>query len=412
MAVSWPRRNEIVKWKGRFALALALAVAVSPARDGSGGVLPFHPSAQARPLSAPARALCLALRGGWLGQPAGSDNVRRQRHHRNEGSPRWKQLGPPAAPVPRPCSVVVRGVAPGVSKQSLIDFFQSAGAVVSLKLLPASPRFPSAVAYVNFGVPDHATAALRHDGAVPSWNAGGRLRVQRQIAPLAPPGPGWAPRRSSGADSLRDSARPAVASPWVQLLSRSTGRHYYVNKFTNESWIQLLSTSTGKYYWFNKVSNKSSWQVPTDVLGARSAASQAAPPARWESLRGEEAARPAVKWGGKAGPDVVGKRLRRLRSTGQWIAGLALECKQIARDRYVHRVEWDSGHNQSSALGRAEWICLVDYRWMLEEVYQEMAAASVRKRTRGRKKDAASGSHAQSLRFKLGQGRAKRGRKG
>jgi hypothetical protein len=54
----------------------------------------------------------------------------------------------------------------------------------------------------------------------------------------------------------------------------------------------------------------------------------------------------------------------------------------------------------------------VDYRWMLEEVYQEMAAASVRKRTRGRKKDAASGSHAQSLRFKLGQGRAKRGRKG
>ena len=313
----------------------------------------------------------------------------------------------------RPCSVVVRGVAPGVSEQSLMDFFQSAGAVVSLKLLPASPRFPSAVAYVNFGVPDHAMAALRYDGAVPSWNAGGRLRVQRQIAPMAPPGPGWAhPRRSSGADSLRDYARPSVATPWVQLLSRSTGRHYYVNKVTNESWIQLLSTSTGKYYWFNKASNKSSWQVPTEVLGACSAASQSERPASWDSLRGEEAARPAIKWGGKAGPEVVGKRLRRLRSTGQWIAGLALECKQIARDRHVHRVEWDSGRNESSALGRAEWICLADYRWMLEEDYQEMAAPSVRKRTRGRKNDAASTSQAQGMRLQLGRGRAKRGRKG
>ena len=389
-----------------FALA-ALALAVSPARDGRGGVLPFHPSAQARPLSEPAPALCLALRGGWLGQPAGGDNVHR---NKREGSACWKQLAPPGVPVPRPCSVVVRGVAPGVSEQSLMDFFQSAGAVVSLKLLPASPRFPSAVAYVNFGVPDHATAALRHDGAVPSWNAGGRLRVQRQI--LAPPGPGWAPRRSSGADSLRDSERPSFATPWVQLLSRSTGRQYYVNKVTNESWIQLLSTSTGKYYWFNKASNKSSWQVPTEVLGARSAASQSARPASLESLRGEEAARPAIKWGGKAGTEVVGKRLRRLRSTGQWIAGLALECKQIARDRYVHRVEWDGGRNESSAFGRAEWICLADYRWMLEEDYQEMAAPSVRKRTRGRKKDAASGSHAQGLRLQLGRGRPKRGRKG
>ena len=51
-------------------------------------------------------------------------------------------------------------MAPGVSEQQIIDNFESAGAVESIKILPANSRFPTGVAYVNFGIADHATAAL------------------------------------------------------------------------------------------------------------------------------------------------------------------------------------------------------------------------------------------------------------
>jgi hypothetical protein len=84
-----------------------------------------------------------------------------------------------------------------------------------------------------------------------------------------------------------------------------------------------------------------------------------------------------MRWGGKAGPDVVGQRIRRLRTNGQWIAGLLVQSNEIARDRYVHRVVWDDGRPD-------EWLCLQEYRWLLERDYRKMAAAAAGKGARGR----------------------------
>ena len=84
-----------------------------------------------------------------------------------------------------------------------------------------------------------------------------------------------------------------------------------------------------------------------------------------------------MRWGGKAGPDEVGQRIRRLRTNGQWIAGLLVQSKEIARDRHVHRVVWDDGRPD-------EWLCLQEYRWLLERDYRKMAAAAAGKGARGR----------------------------
>ena len=77
------------------------------------------------------------------------------------------------------------GVAPGVSEQQLIDFFESVGTVESIKILPANARFPTGVAYVNFGIAEHAAVALRFNGKVPSWNAGISVRIPNALLELA-----------------------------------------------------------------------------------------------------------------------------------------------------------------------------------------------------------------------------------
>jgi hypothetical protein len=47
-----------------------------------------------------------------------------------------------------------------------------------------------------------------------------------------------------------------------------------------------------------------------------------------------------------------------------------LQCKQVAAERYVHRVVWDDGGNE-------EWLCLDQLRWLLEKVGRITRAASV-----------------------------------
>ena len=158
-------------------------------------------------------------------------------------------------------------MAPGVSEQQIIDYFESAGAVENIKILPANSRFPTGVAYVNFGIADHATAALnRFNGAVPSWNAGITVRIQRQ-EPLAPSHthPGGRPSSRHGSTHAMSSARGAAAA------------HDQLAVAGAKDWVQLLSRSTGKFYWFNKATNQSMWHVPGVVLAARSAAAKVTP---------------------------------------------------------------------------------------------------------------------------------------
>lgn len=147
------------------------------------------------------------------------------------------------------------GVAPGVSEQQMIDFFESVGTVERIRMLPANARFPTGVAYVNFGIAEHATAALRFNGAVPSWNAGISVRIQRQE-----------PLPSSHASQ---AVRPSLFAGMPRVGAGSVPDRRAVAEARN--WVQLLSRSTGKYYWFNKATNQSIWQVPSAVLAARSA---------------------------------------------------------------------------------------------------------------------------------------------
>ena len=112
---------------------------------------------------------------------------------------------------------------------------------------------------------------------------------------------------------------------------------------------------------------------------------------------------PSVAWGGKAGPDDVGKRFRRLRSTGQWIAGLLVQCKQVSRDRYVHRAVWDDGRPD-------EWICLQEYRWMHERDYKKMAAKAAGTGRRGRQLNGAGTDSAKPGATGVKRARAKKER--
>ena len=347
----------------------------------------------------------LVLRGGFMGQPkpgkGARDDVPRQNIYRQSSHhPPYHPSRHPAAPYARHdsrsagavnpagtrrarhSSVTVRGMVPGVAEQQLVDFFEIAGTVTSIKVLPPNPRFPSGVAYVNFGTVEHATAALRYDGAKPAWNAGHRLRIERQD-PMPMPG-------SSSSDvrgSLRSSSGAAA-----QDAARSAGAH---------NWLKLLSRSTGKYYWFNKATNQSSWHVPSQVLAARSASgpSQLLRPS--ESGYGHTSDGKGSKWGGKAGSDAVGQRFRRLRSTGEWISGLLVQSKQISSDRHVHRAVWDDGRPD-------EWICLEEHRWLLERDYKKFSAPAASKSSRSVKKvttsttesDAPSGARAKRVRPK------------
>jgi hypothetical protein len=232
---------------------------------------------------------------------------------------------------------------------------------MSSKLLPANPRFPSGVAYINFGTTEHATAALRYDGAKPLWNAGMRILIQRQD-PLPPPGsshiamPG-AMHAPPGRYSAREQAKAAAAGA--------------------RQWVQLLSRSTGKYYWFNTATNQSSWQVPPQVLAARTSGAFASStllhlaPERPQS-KGRER---SIKWAGRGGPEHVGQRFRRLRSTGEWLAGLIVQCKQVGVHRYAHRVVYDAAYARPD-----EWMSLEQCRWLLESDYQK--SVSARGRTR------------------------------
>jgi RNA recognition motif-containing protein len=158
-------------------------------------------------------------------------------------------------------------VAPGVSEQQIIDYFESAGAVESIKILPANSRFPTGVAYVNFGIAEHATTALnRFNGAVPSWNAGITVRIQRQ-EPLAPSHahPGGRPSSMHGSTHAMSSAQGTTSAQDLLAVAGA------------KDWVQLLSRSTGKFYWFNKATNQSTWHVPGAVLAARSAAAKVPP---------------------------------------------------------------------------------------------------------------------------------------
>ena len=328
----------------------------------------------------------LHLRGGWMGEPNPrashgnwDERERRPSSYRNphgylqRHGARHQQgydMGRAAARgttgsrgPPRYNSIVVKGLAEGASEQRLVHFFESAGTVTSSKLLPANHRFPSGVAYINFARDEYATTALQYDGAVPSWNAGQRLHVRRQAAAGSvglKPSTGLRPpaHLSTGLRlSSRDVALAAAAKPWVQLLSRTTG----------------------KFYWFNKATNTSSWHVPSVVLAARDAGvwsdrqhSSSIARVHPEAGRAQRADdwRVMVKWGGRGGPEHVGQRFHRQRSTGQWIAGRLLQCKQVAPERYVHRVVWDDGGNE-------EWLCLDQLRWLLEKVGRITRAASV-----------------------------------
>ena len=274
-------------------------------------------------------APALHLRGGWMGEPNPrashgnwDERERRPSSYRHphgylqRHGARHQQgydMGRAAARdttgsrgPPRYNSIVVKGLAEGASEQRLVHFFESAGTVTSSKLLPANHRFPSGVAYINFARDEYATTALQYDGAVPSWNAGQRLHVRRQAAAGSvglKPSTGLRPpaHLSTGLRlSSRDVALAAAAKPWVQLLSRTTG----------------------KFYWFNKATNTSSWHVPSVVLAARDAGvwsdrqhSSSIARVHPEAGRAQRADdwRSMVKWGGVgsgggggAGPSMLG----------------------------------------------------------------------------------------------------------
>jgi len=114
---------------------------------------------------------------------------------------------------PRLNSVVVRGLAQGVTEQRIIDFFdagrvESTGAVTSIRLLPTFSHFPTGVALVDFLTPEQVDRALRYDGATPPWNTGQSLKIQRQH-PLPSAAPPWQPASSEELDVvLRASETP------------------------------------------------------------------------------------------------------------------------------------------------------------------------------------------------------------
>ena len=302
------------------------------------------------------------LRGGWMGQPnpskrGGYDPQRnRPPYHQpyaqqGRHDSRYDDPGmPPPASMSgsssrghnRLNSVVVRGLAAGVTEQRLIDFFESVGAVTSIKLLPVSSRFPSGVAFVNFCMPEEVSGALRYDGSAPSWNAGQSLKIQRQ-QPLP-----TAPLQSSQA--AQGGALATLATLATPPRASSSSSHSRISAAAAQ-WVQLLSRSTGKYYWFNKLTNESKWHVPSQVLAARMAGVLPAQPPPQQLQQppssapaSAEQARRAWKWGGAGGAEIVGQRVRRLRSTGEWTcSGLVVESKEISRERYVNRILWDHG---------------------------------------------------------------------
>jgi hypothetical protein len=255
------------------------------------------------------------LRGGWMGQPnpskrGGYDPQRnRPPYHQpyaqqGRHDSRYDDPGmPPPASISgsssrghhRLNSVVVRGLAAGVTEQRLIDFFESVGSVTSIKLLPVSSRFPSGVAFVNFCRPEQVSGALRYDGSAPSWNAGQSLKIQRQQPlPTAP---------SQSSQAAQGAALAALATLATPPRASSSSSHSRISAAAAQ-WVQLLSRSTGKYYWFNKLTNESNWHVPSQVLAARMAGVRPAqpPPQQLQhpssAPASAEQARRAWKWGG------------------------------------------------------------------------------------------------------------------
>lgn len=64
----------------------------------------------------------------------------------------------------------MRGLKADVEEQEVIDFFDDASAVKSVKILKANPMYRDRAAYVNFASEEGPAAALKLDGSKPPWN--------------------------------------------------------------------------------------------------------------------------------------------------------------------------------------------------------------------------------------------------
>lgn len=67
-------------------------------------------------------------------------------------------------------SVLVRGLKADVEEQEVIDLFDDASAVKSVKILKPNPVYRDRAAYVNFASDEGPAAALKLDGSKPPWN--------------------------------------------------------------------------------------------------------------------------------------------------------------------------------------------------------------------------------------------------
>jgi thiol-disulfide isomerase/thioredoxin len=81
-----------------------------------------------------------------------------------------------------------------------------------------------------------------------------------------------------------NNSKPAVVSEWEEVMSKSKGKPYWVNKITKETtwtnpndsklaivseWEEVMSKSKGKPYWINKITKETTWTNPNDSKGGK-----------------------------------------------------------------------------------------------------------------------------------------------
>jgi len=89
---------------------------------------------------------------------------------------------------------------------------------------------------------------------------------------------------TSASTSASASAASAFENEWEEVMSKSKGKPYWVNKITRETtwtnpnisktavvsqWEEVMSKSKGKPYWVNKLTKETTWTKPSDAKGGK-----------------------------------------------------------------------------------------------------------------------------------------------